>query len=1043
MSRPVFISYARDASRAHAAALHAALGGEAGGLSFLDSESLGVGDPVPARLLDALLEARVVVVFAEPVYFTRRYCLQEFHFACAPFLRVADAPGATPAAKEAALRGIVLALPPRGVDPMLERFPPTVRARNWPGVDQPEALEALVRAELAAAPPTLRERYGGEGDAERARFLSATQLPPPQRIGRIPFAPAVGLPTSIGDAFVGRVDDIWRVHHLLTSRRGGLRSEAGVTTSIEAGGGFGKTRLALEYLYRFGTRHFRGGLFWIDAEQEPEDRLYEVLRALSPAAPPVEAVRAAPGGVPGAVARAVRALPDDAPPLFVVDNVPEPRQGEPPQPLETWCPVPGEVAVLTTSRTRLALGSGAVEALRIQALEPGPAVDLLANGDFAGRLARAEWGEVAEWVGRLPLALELLNRAMLAGAVQPRDALEASRRGGSTTRALDDAMAALRGSVPPGALRGIGEAFSLSYDLLSTDQRFAARLLAWMAPAPVPEAVLDVVGPDVFSPETRAVLRARSFVTPVSGGEDGAFFGAVHRVLADFLRSQSPAPDEEVKLVASALTLAVGSVQNAGDRGARRVRACAPASVAALEHFAAPGASAVRTAAALDFADFMGPELWAWAMPETAGVVYRLAWQLNAAAKGAEHPDAFYAMGMLAETLRARGDYAGAQALHEQGLEARSRALGDEHPDTLDSMNNLAVTLLLRGDHARAQALQERVLEARRRALGDEHPLTLTALHNLAQTLRARGDLAAALEMLERVTEAMRRTAGEEEGDTLVAMNNLALLRRERGDFGGAQALQERVLEARRRAVGEAHPETLSAMHNLALTLHERGEHADAQALMERVLEGMRHARGEEHPDTLTVMHNQAVWLREAKDDAGARPLYERVLEARRRILGEEHPDTLMAMSNLANSLGALGDRTGARALHERVLEARRRVLGDEHPDTLASMNNVANALSSQGDHAGSGALHQRVLEAKLRVLGAEHPDTSMSAWNLALAYERLGRDPAPVIDAHLRWLLARDPDSLATVQRTIRGYVEARARLPGAQPRKPWWRFW
>jgi hypothetical protein len=120
MPHDVFISYARDASRPHAQALHNALGAD---LTFLGTQEIGVGDQFPKRLLEALYDARVIVIFAEPTYFTRRYCLQEFQIACGPFFQVLERPGAMKDQKDEAIRGIVVALPPTGVDSMMERFP--------------------------------------------------------------------------------------------------------------------------------------------------------------------------------------------------------------------------------------------------------------------------------------------------------------------------------------------------------------------------------------------------------------------------------------------------------------------------------------------------------------------------------------------------------------------------------------------------------------------------------------------------------------------------------------------------------------------------------------------------------------------------------------------------------------------------------------------------------------------------------------------------------------------------------------------------------
>jgi len=60
MPCPVFISYARSASVADAKALK----GRLGDLAFLDTRAIEDGNVFPQRLLDGLLEASVVVIFA-------------------------------------------------------------------------------------------------------------------------------------------------------------------------------------------------------------------------------------------------------------------------------------------------------------------------------------------------------------------------------------------------------------------------------------------------------------------------------------------------------------------------------------------------------------------------------------------------------------------------------------------------------------------------------------------------------------------------------------------------------------------------------------------------------------------------------------------------------------------------------------------------------------------------------------------------------------------------------------------------------------------
>jgi tetratricopeptide (TPR) repeat protein len=809
MAHPVFISYARDASREHALALHQALGGET---AFLDTDAIPLGESFPKTLVDALFDAQVVVIFAEPHYFTRWYCLLEFRIARTPFLRAMARTDIAAREREDALRGLVVAMPPRGVNPMMDRFPPLVAVRNWPDVGDIDRIAEFVIAELATNPPTLRERYALVGDADAARrYVDTTRLPSPAKIGNIPFVPQIGLPTSIGDAFVGRADDLWRIHDLLWTERGDPATAAGLTGAIEATGGFGKTRLALEYLYRFGPRHFKGGLFWINAESDPELQLYEVLQALNPAALPIEAVRETPGGVPGALARAIRSRPDDAPtPLFIIDNVPEPEPAQPPKPLETWCPVLGEVPVLTTSRTRITLGTGGgVVALPIETLDPASAVQLLTTETQRVALKDAEWNEIAEWVGYLPLALEVLNRLIRSGGMTARMLLEFSREQ-TPSAAIDAAMESIRNVVPAGALRGITEAFSASYNLLAPEEQYAARLIAWMAPAPVPAFVIEAFGPEVFAPGVRAKLISRSFVTQARAGADGVF-GAMHRVLGDFIRGQTKAREEEVTVVSSLLTTLMESAEGHGAKGSLLVRDCAPLVSAVFHNWIAEPMTETNFSEAGVFANDLGTILAQWGYLALAGDLFA---SLAATAEqrlGFEHRNTLASMHNLAITRRDRGDLAGAQELFARVLEARRRILGDEHPDTLITIDNLATTQWRSGDRVGGLELQEHVLEASRARLGEEHPATLRAMHNLALTLFGEGDFHRAQELQEHVLATRQRTLGDEHTETLMTMNNLVLTRRGLGDDVGAQKLQEQVLQTLERRLGLEHPLTTVA----------------------------------------------------------------------------------------------------------------------------------------------------------------------------------------------------------------------------------------
>src|ERR1017187_3664241 len=107
MPRPVFISYSRRASVADAQALAARLGD----LAFLDTSAIDDGDDFPQRLLDGILDASIVVIFATKAYADSRFCRLEMRLALAGgdieashlVLALGDAPGAVLDAMPAAV----------------------------------------------------------------------------------------------------------------------------------------------------------------------------------------------------------------------------------------------------------------------------------------------------------------------------------------------------------------------------------------------------------------------------------------------------------------------------------------------------------------------------------------------------------------------------------------------------------------------------------------------------------------------------------------------------------------------------------------------------------------------------------------------------------------------------------------------------------------------------------------------------------------------------------------------------------------------------
>ena len=825
MPRPVFISYARSDSAAQAQALADRLGE----LAFLDTEAIEDGEEFPPRLLNGILDAGVVVIFATKACTERPFCRLE--------MRLALAGG------DAEASHIVMALG-EGFGAVLDAMPASAAGRNWPPAEAAERLEALVRRRLGKGRAPIRARLA-EVEARKlaAAFLEQSKTLEPGSLQGIMCSLPPGVAgQSIGGRFVGRAEDLRHLHLVLSQSGGGA---ARLTGRIAAGAGFGKTRLAVEYAHRYGPRYYRGGIFWVNAASDSiEDEFWRVLSVLDAGVPDIAAMRAQGRNIKRELERALRGIGEPA--LYVIDNVPEAAPGKDPPTIGEFCPALGAVTVVATSRqdTR----EEGVQTISVDELKPAAAILLLTeNVPGAGALSWDEWERIAGWVGNLPIFLDLLNRSLALNSISPRSLLERAMspaEPAGATAELDRLREALRGQVPEGAVRGVTETFLISFEKLDERARSTAMLLAQLAPAPIPEAVLEALPEESRSPAVRAALRSRRFVTP--GGD--LSFGFMHRLMADFLRSRAGERAEELLQAACRALLEIMKLDRCQDpRYWPVMTLCRPHAEALFERAVARNAALVLSA--------------------------------DVALKAAN-------------LARAQGDYAGARRIAERVLEVSARVLGEGHPATLTAMNNLAGTLWAQGDYAGARRLAERVPEVMRRLLGEEHPVTLKAMGNLASTLRVQGDNTEARRLEEWVLEVTKRVLGEEHPDTLTSMNNLVATLLAQGDNAEARLLAERALEVMKRVLGEEHPDTLKAMNNLEVTLWAQGDRAGAQRIAERVLEARTRVLGEEHPATLTAMKNSAVMLHKTGELSAALGLLRRCLAAQRRVLGDQHPDT-------------------------------------------------------------------------------------------------------------------------------------------------------
>jgi len=843
VSYDVFISYARAVSAASARALCDEL--VARGVSvFLDESAIDVGDRFPTSIVDALLSARVVVAFMEPVYFTRWYCVWEWRATLAGYEALVASPTSTTAVRDAALEGVVLVLPADGSAAALQHAPPALQQTNWPWAGDPARVAIAVVEVLARVPQTLAIRTAAlHGErfvvSLREQLLSVARIPAPQTPNR-PHPYALGLPATVGERFVGRAEELWKINYLLTTQPGATGAGPWPTVTVVAVGGVGKTRLAAEYVHRVAATRFRGGVIWIDLgdeiRAERDRRYHDVLTALNGAhgtpTLPLAAYRdpAALQRLHDDLRAAVARASANESVLVVLDNVPEPLVGQRPADVEQLWPAVGLTPLIVTSRLRVGLGTEHdVRTIALPPLEPAPARQLLTRSVVrAVEISQAEWDAITAWVGHLPLALTLLNAGLEADAVRPSELRTWAVDDHNATTGTETVLDALRESVPAGALRGVVQVFGTSFERLPFDAQFAAGLLAELGPFPIPEAIAERL-PEVFTRAVRTILVSRSIVTPVVGAAP-AMLGQMHRLLADFIR--------------------VWVARTKDDRGTgnailRRVLLGATGHDQAHQPAQRP--------------------LLRLLVAHARYIIARTNWA---------RPEAVQEAVMLARNcggfLWLDKDFPGALSVEAEAVELARRHLGADDSLTLNVEQNYAMSLMAVGDLDQAGALFDRILPASERVFGPTHEATFLTLGAQASLLSKRGDAVGALDVGRRVLVGRQAAFGHDAPATLMAHNNVAIFLDRAGHIEEARAMLATVLERRCLVLGAEHIDSLRSKANLAAQYGRAHDFGAAVPLSEEAMQGFVRQLGPRHRETLEIRLNHASILSGAGERTAA-----------------------------------------------------------------------------------------------------------------------------------------------------------------------------
>ena len=714
-------------------------------------------------------------------------------------------------------------------------------------------------------------------------------------------------------------------------------------------GGIGKTRAAVEYAHAYAGEY--GSIFLAVAESA--EALNRNLAALAerlglPEAQATEEARRVAG-----VIAWLNANPGW---LLILDNLDNP---------EALRAATGLTAglhgghVLITSR----LGNfpAGVRKLELETLEiEDAAAFLIERTEGARRKAaddEAAAHELAEALGGLALALEHAGAYIAARRETLRQYLALWRAGNDAVMAWCDPNVS-------NYERTTAATLQLSIEKLTPQGRALLERVAFLAPEPIPEFLLDVPIPDTTPDEMKTALADLAAYSLATREDEPPSF-VVHRLVQELTRR---ALDETA--ATTRLNETLNWIDDAFVGDPEDVRSWPVLDAFALHAETVAGLADTSVAAkpTARLMNDLGVLYHRKARYAEAERLLRRALAIDEAANGANHPRVASRLNNLGNLLAEIHRVDEAEPLLRRALKINEKLLGSHHPLVTTELSNLASLLYRLNRLTEAEPLMRHVLAIDEGMFGPHHPTVAIRLSNLAQLLQSTSRLSEAEVLMRRALAIDERSHGPTHLFVALRLNNLAELLRETDRIAEAEQLMWRSLSITEDGLGPNHPDVATRLNNLSLLLLTNDRLAEAEPLLRRALAIDTAALGPSHPDVASCTNTLAGLLYRADRFDEAEQLFWNALAIDEAAYGPDHPSVAIVLNNLAGLLSTSNRLAEAEPLSRRhlqiFLEFERRN-GHPHPHRDGAIQNYVELLVDLGKSESE-------VVAALRALGLE-----------------------------------------------------------------------
>jgi tetratricopeptide (TPR) repeat protein len=755
------------------------------------------------------------------------------------------------------------------------------KLRKLPVDEQPDELVFVVsRAVSAEARSAIRAEWG---DEETCQFWAGTeldekvkrypdlvqeffQLPTVRRKASLPH----NLPfSSLGPLFQGREPMVILLRERLTQTPAG-QAMAIAGKAVHGLGGVGKTRLAVEYAWRYAADYtallFAGAESPADLRRNLAALCDRTILDLPEREAKEEEIKEA---------AVLRWLGDQPGWLLILDNVDSEDAAEAVDALVAK--LHGGHVLLTG---RLARWSAEVEEIELDVLMEADAAEFLLTRTKGKRRPTPEDEglavALARELGFLPLALEQAGAYIAERRLTFAAYLEEWHSKHEQVLGWFDP----RVSHYPAS---IAVTWQTSFDRLSASARHLLELLAWLGPEPIPETLLNIHAGTRLnffawflrrlfrglslrkSRETRSdiLIELASYSLVTRDGEMATF--TVHRLIQDVTRCNLRNKSESKSIETLRIALCWVNAAFMGDprdiRSWLTLAPLVPHARVVVKHAGLYGITEPTVSLMINLAAMLAAKsLISEAEPLLVQVVTIL--EANSVEN---NPKLATALNDLALLFHATSRFEEAETPMRRALKIDENYFGSKHPVVARDLNNLASLLQDMDRLHEAELLMRRAIAIQESYSGSRQVKIAESVSNLAALLLVTKRFSEAEQLMARLVTTFEGRHGKDHPNVATALNNLAALFKTTNRHTEAESLMRRVLAIDEKNFGPQHPRVGIDLNNLAVLLSDTNRLIEAEPLIRRainILVDFSRRNGHYHPHLRSAFHIYSLLLK-------------------------------------------------------------------------------------------------------------------------------------------------------------------------------------